>query len=109
MFALISTIFALLFSPSTLPNGIRLVELPAGADSVEIVAGYTTGGLTGFAASSAAKSFMLDAYAVGATVDFIEEIDSGSGGVGIQHQRLGGGSRGETTQASRCVSGNDFN
>ena len=75
MFALISAIFSLLFFPSTLPNGIRLVELPAGADSIEIVAGYTSGGLTGFASSSGARAFLLDAYASGANIDFINELD----------------------------------
>jgi len=75
VFPLISAILTLLLSPSTLPNGIRLVELPPGADTVEIVAGYTTGGLTGFASTPAAKALMLDAYAAGATIDFLNEID----------------------------------
>jgi len=75
VFALISAIFTLLFFPSTLPNGIRLVELPPGADSVEIVAGYTSGGLSGFASTAAAKALMLDAYSAGATIDFLNEID----------------------------------
>ena len=75
MFALISAIFSLLFFPSTLPNGIRLVELPAGADSVEIVAGYTSGGLTRLGATPGAKSLLFDAYAVGAKIDFINDLD----------------------------------
>ena len=55
MFAPISAIFALLFFASTLPNGIRLVELPAEGDSVEILAGYTSGGLTDLASTAAAR------------------------------------------------------
>ena len=75
MFAPISAICSLLFFASTLPNGIRLVELPAGADSIEIVAGYTSGGLTGFASTEGAKSLLRDAYAAGATIDLISELD----------------------------------
>jgi hypothetical protein len=75
VFVPISAIFALLFFASTLPNGIRLVELPAGGDTAEIVAGYTTGGLTGLASTAAAKSLLLEAYAAGAKIDFIDELD----------------------------------
>ena len=42
----ISAILALLFIPATLPNGIRLIELPSNADTVEIIAGYDEPGLT---------------------------------------------------------------
>ena len=75
MFAPISAIFSLLFFASTMPNGIRLVELPAGPDSIEIVAGYTSGGLTGFVSTEGARSLLRDAYAAGATIDFINEVD----------------------------------
>jgi hypothetical protein len=75
VFAPISAIFSLLFFASTLPNGIRLVELPAGPDSIEIVAGYTSGGLTGFVSTQGAKSLLREAYAAGATIDLINELD----------------------------------
>ena len=75
MFAPTSAIFTLLLFAATLPNGLRLVELPPEGDSVEIVAGYTSGGLTGFASTAAAKSLLVDAYAAGANIDFINELD----------------------------------
>jgi hypothetical protein len=75
VFAPISAIFSLLFFASILPNGIRLVELPTGPDSIEIVAGYTSGGLTGFVSTEGAKSLLRDAYAAGATIDLINELD----------------------------------
>jgi hypothetical protein len=75
VFAPISAIFSLLFFASTLPNGIRLVELPAEGENVEIVAGYTVGGLTGFASTPSFRSLLQDAYAVGTDVTFIAEPD----------------------------------
>jgi hypothetical protein len=75
VFTPISAILGLLLFASTLPNGIRLVELPSTADSVEIVAGYTAGGLTDFDSAPATKSLLLDAYAAGGKIDFIEERD----------------------------------
>jgi len=75
VFAPISAIFSLLFFASALPNGIRLVELPVGPDSIEIVAGYTSGGLTGFVSTEGARSLLRDAYAAGATIDSINEVD----------------------------------
>ncbi len=75
MFAPISALFSLLFLASTLPNGIRLVELPAEGDSVEIVAGYTSPGLNGFTSTDAAKSLLYDAYASGAKIDFVDDLD----------------------------------
>jgi hypothetical protein len=75
VFALTSAIFSLLFFASTLPNGIRIVELPAAPDSIQIVAGYTSAGLTGFASTEGAKSLLRDAYAAGATIDTINELD----------------------------------
>ena len=75
MFAPISAIFSLLFFPATLPNGIRLVELPAEDNSIQIVAGYTAGGLKELASTAAAKEILFKAYAVGGTVEFITELD----------------------------------
>ena len=75
MFAPISAIFSLLFLAPTLPNGIRLVELPSEGNNVQIVAGYTSGGLTGLAATAAAKSLLMDAHAVGAEVELIDDQD----------------------------------
>jgi hypothetical protein len=71
----ISAILTLLFFSSTLPNGIRLVELPAAGDSLEIVAGYTTGGLKGFASTDAARNLTFTAYAAGGTIEFFDELD----------------------------------
>ncbi len=75
MFAPISAIFALLFFSSTLPNGIRLVELPASGDKIEIVAGYTAGGLKGFTDTEAARRLMYAVYAAGGTIERLEELD----------------------------------
>jgi len=75
VFAPLSAVLSLLFLPSTLANGIRLVELPPEGESVEIVAGYTSGGLTGLSSTAAAKSLLMDAYAAGAAIDFIQDMD----------------------------------
>jgi hypothetical protein len=75
VFAPISAICAFLFFASTLPNGIRVGELPATGDSIEIVAGYTSGGLTNLASTAAAKALLLDAYAAGGNIQFISELD----------------------------------
>src|ERR1700681_4074288 len=64
-----------MFFASTLPNGIRLVELPPEGDSVQIVAGYTAGGLSGLASTAGAKALLLDAYAAGASIDFVNDLD----------------------------------
>lgn len=74
MFAPISAVLALLFFASTLPNGIRLAELPAEGNSVEIVAGYTAGRLTGLTETAAAKSLLMAATAAGGRIDFIDEV-----------------------------------
>jgi len=75
VFAPISAICSLLIFASTLPNGIRLVELPPAGNLVEITAGYTSGGLTGFSSTNAAKSLLRDAYATGSKIEFINELD----------------------------------
>ena len=75
MFAPISVILSALFLASTLPNGIELVEVPPQGDSVEIVAGYASGGLTGFASISAARSLALTAYAAGGDLKFFDEFE----------------------------------
>jgi hypothetical protein len=75
VFAPISAIFALLVFASTLQNGIRLVEHPPEGDSVEVVVGYTSGGLTGFVATSAARELLFDAYAAGGRIAFINELN----------------------------------
>jgi hypothetical protein len=75
VFAPISAIFGVLFFAATLPNGIRLVELPASGDSVQIVVGYTSGGLTGFTSTPAANSLLLTAYTVGSKIEFVDEPD----------------------------------
>ena len=58
MFAPISAILGLLFFASTLPNGIRLAELPSDGDHIEIIAGYTSSGLNGFFSTAAARAFL---------------------------------------------------
>jgi hypothetical protein len=75
VFTPIPAIFGLLFFASTLPNGIRLVELPSEGDSVQIVAGYTTRGLSGLDSTTAAKSLLFDAYAAGGSIGFVNELD----------------------------------
>jgi hypothetical protein len=75
VFAPICALSSLLIFASTLTNGIRLVELPAAGDSVEIVAGYHSAGLASFASTAAAKALLLDAYAAGATLEFINDLD----------------------------------
>jgi hypothetical protein len=52
-----------------------LVELPAVGESVQIVAGYTAGNLAGFASTAGAQSLLLDAYAAGGQIDFVNELD----------------------------------
>jgi hypothetical protein len=75
VFAPISAIFSLLLFASTLPNGIRVAELPSEGDHIEIVAGYTASGLTGFFSTTAARRFLAEAYAIGADVEFITDQD----------------------------------
>jgi hypothetical protein len=75
VFAPISAILGLLFFSSTLPNGIRLGDLPDGGDSIEIVAGYTSGGLTGFASTPAAAALELRTYAAGGETQLIQDVD----------------------------------
>jgi hypothetical protein len=75
VFAPIFAIFSVLFLASTLPNGIRLVELPAEENSVQIIVGYTSGGLGGFVSIPAGKSLLRDAYAAGARIEFINAAD----------------------------------
>ena len=75
MFAPISAIFGLLFFASTLPNGIRVGDLPERQGSVEIVAGYASGGLTGFESTSAADALLRTVYAAGGGIQFLNELD----------------------------------
>ncbi len=66
---------ALLFLAPALQNGIRLVEIPAEGGKLEIVAGYTSGGLKGFSSSEGARNLTHAVYAAGGTFDFFEELD----------------------------------
>jgi hypothetical protein len=75
VFPPISAVLGLLFFASALPNGIRIDSLPAGSDAVEIVAGYASGGLADFSSTGAAKALLVDAYAVGGDIQFLNEID----------------------------------
>jgi len=75
VFAPISAIVGLLFLASTLSNGIRLVELSAQENVVEIVVGYTSGELKGFPSTAAANILLFDAYAAGGNIAIIHERD----------------------------------
>ncbi len=75
MFAPISTIFGILLSSATLPNGIRLLELPSKTDSVEIIAGYEQPGLTLLASTSAARTLIFNAFAAGGSIQMVSEQD----------------------------------
>jgi len=89
-FCVVLSFASLLFpAPSTLPNGIRLIDLPAQADRFVLVVGYTSGvrnenrGMSGLAAvvsrylasSDAARSMALSAFASGGTIEYIDELD----------------------------------
>jgi hypothetical protein len=75
VFAPIYAIFGLLLFTSTLPNGIRLGELPGSGDSIEILAGYASGGVSGIASTDAARALMLRTYAAGGETQLIQELD----------------------------------
>ena len=75
MFSPISAIFGLLFFASTLPNGIRLVELPSEGDSVQVVTGYTVGGLSGLESTTAAKALLVEVYSAGGIFDFVKDLE----------------------------------
>jgi hypothetical protein len=78
-----------LFADSTLPNGIRISDIPASGDRFELVVGYLagvrneTGGLSGLAsivshmlASSApVRALSLAAYGAGGDLQFVDELD----------------------------------
>lgn len=75
MFAPISAILNAFLFASTLPNGIRLAEIPSTGDSVEITAGYTIGGLKDWFSTFGAISLLRDGYAVGGKIQTIDELD----------------------------------
>jgi hypothetical protein len=78
VFAPISAIFAILLSTTTLPNGIRLIELaspPGNSESAEIVAGYDEAELNGLASIAALRPLIFNAYAAGGNVQMIHEQD----------------------------------
>src|SRR5438093_13313425 len=65
----------MLLSSATLPNGIRLLELPSKTDSVEIIAGYEQPGLTLLASTSAARALIFNAFAAGGSIQMVSEQD----------------------------------
>jgi hypothetical protein len=75
VFAPISVFLFVLFSPAALPNGIQLIEVPGQGTVAEIVAGYASGGLTGFASIEAARSLELTAYAAGGRLEYFSEFE----------------------------------
>jgi hypothetical protein len=75
VFALFSFILGLVLSASTLPNGIRLIELPARGDSVEIITGYDEQGLTDLASIAAARSAIFKAFATGGDIQVLNQQD----------------------------------
>jgi hypothetical protein len=78
-----------LANDSTLPNGIRISELPADRDSVELIVGYQAGvrsetsGSSGLAAiisqylasSPPVRSIVLSAYGAGGELKVLNELD----------------------------------
>jgi hypothetical protein len=75
VFAPISVLLAGLFFLPTLPNGIQLAETSSQGDSVEIVAGYASGGLKAFSSIAAVRSLELAAYAAGGDLKFFNELE----------------------------------
>ena len=71
----ISVILGFLISASTLPNGIRLIELPARGDTVEIIAGYDEGGLTGLASVPGARQVIFRTFATGGDLRLLNQQD----------------------------------
>jgi len=74
VFAPIFFISAFLFLSSSLPNGIRLAEIPAEGDSAQIVIGYAVSGLTGLSSTNAGRAVELTAYATGGSIESFEEL-----------------------------------
>jgi len=74
VFAPIFFISALLFLSASLPNGIRLAEIPADGAAAQIVVGYAAGGLTGLSSAKAERPLELTAYAAGGNIEFFEEL-----------------------------------
>ena len=75
MFAPISVLLAGLFLFPVLPNGIQLAETSPQGDSVEIVAGYASGGLKAFPSITAVRPLELAAYAAGGDLKFFSELE----------------------------------
>jgi hypothetical protein len=71
----ISAIFALLLLPATLPNGIRLIELPSTADRVEIIVGYDEPGLNDLVSTTASRTLIFSTYAAGGEIELINQQD----------------------------------
>ena len=75
MFAPISVLLAGFFLLPALPNGIQLAETSPQGDSVEIVAGYASGGVKAFSSISAVRALELAAYAAGGDLKFFNELE----------------------------------
>lgn len=75
MFAPIFVILVLLLSFITLPNGIRIIQIPDESDSFEVLAGYKIGGLNALSTTTAARSLALAAYATGGEMGFFDDLD----------------------------------
>jgi hypothetical protein len=75
VFAPTSVLLAALYLLPILPNGIQLAEISSQGDSVEIVAGYASGGLNGFRSITALRSLELTIYAAGGDVKFFSELE----------------------------------
>lgn len=71
----ISAILALLLIPITLPNGIRLIELPATADKIEILLGYDQAGLEDLSSTAAAQALIFNTYAAGGEIQTVHQQD----------------------------------
>jgi len=73
VFTPLSIILAFLFLPLTLPNGMRVIELPASTDKVELLVGYDEPGLADIASTGAARTLLFNTYATGGEMEIINQ------------------------------------
>src|SRR5439155_23531165 len=71
----LSIILAFFFLPLTLPNGMRVIDLPASTDKVELLVGYDEPGLADIASTGAARTLLFNTYAAGGEMEIINQQD----------------------------------
>jgi hypothetical protein len=72
----ISAILGLLLLPLTLPNGMRLIELPAAdPETAEIIVGYDEPNLNDLASTAGAQTLLYKTYAAGGQMEMIQQQD----------------------------------